>query len=354
MTDNLFSLDDLGVTISDNKNVDVNFYEVDAYSRLVYLLTVLKLDLPTWLKIKLPFSNDLSKPIALWSALLKASYRKGESFGEGTVEEIKQCLDKVVSAELKTYQEKKRFWDYLNTLTTGLFTQNDECDLEDIKDGEEIEKFASGFIPFDICTEGFYQAIVTVAGMPGAGKTSLVLSFLGALVKNYPVWYFQTEIPAPLIKTRISLVKPNNIVTGSRIFCGNYTTENILDKIEKDPNKDRIIIYDSPEIKTSGQDNVVYFEKVYQDFVAMKMKSKLVVTTSQIKQNIPWESLDEYSLSDSASKGRYSDIILYVGKLLDSTLFKTAKNRFGPTNSTMVKYDYERLVIKESYLTDLF
>lgn len=354
MTDNLFSLDDLGIETPIKDTNDVNFYEVDALSRLVYLITVMKFDLPVWLKLKLPFSSDLDKPLVLWSSLLKAAYRKGESYGEGTIEEVKQCLDKVISPELKTYSDKKRFWDYLNTLSTGLFHENDECALEDIKAGEGIEKFDSSFLPFDICTGGFYQAIVTVAGMPGAGKTSLVLSLFGALAVKYPVWYFQTEIPSHIIKTRIALVKPKTFVSGSKVFCGNYSSESILDKINKQPNSERIIIYDSPEIKSTSQDNVVYFEKVYQDFVAMKMQSKLVVTTSQIKQNIGWENLDEYSLSDSASKGRYSDIILYVGKLLDSTLFKTAKNRFGQTNSTMLKYDYEMLQIKESYLTDLF
>lgn len=355
MSDELFSLDDLGVATGFNEAPeDVNFYNEDAYSRLVYLLKVMKIDLPVWLKTKLPFSNDLDKPVALWSALLKSAYRKGETYGQGDLAELKQCLDNVVSAELKNFVERKKFWDYVNTLSTGLFTENEECDLADIDQGQEIEKFNSGFKPFDKVVGGFYKAVVTVAALPGAGKTSLLLSMLGDLAQSYPVWYFQTEIPSQLIKARIAQIKPKTSIPGSMVFTGNYSSEAILEKVKKNPDPNRVIIYDSPEIKTSGLEPIAYFEKVYQDLIAIKMLSRLVVTTSQTKQGISWEDLGIYSLSDSAAKARYTDIILYIGRVMDNVMIKTGKNRFGQLGSTMVKYNYATLKLEDDLLSELF
>lgn len=353
----LFSLDDLGTpTKFVDTSEDINFYDQDAYSRLIYLLKVMKLELPVWLKIKLPFANDLDKPIALWSALLKAAYRKGETYGEGDLVELKQCLDTVVSAELKNYVERKKFWDYVNTLSTGLFDENEETALEDITEGQEIEKFHSGFTPFDRVVDGFYKSVVTIAGTPGSGKTSLVLSMMGKLASVYPVWYFQTEIPSQLIKVRIGQIKPKKIAPGSMIFCGNYNSESILEKVKKTPDPNRIIIYDSPEIKTDSSDDIVYFKKVYQDLVAIKMLSRMVVTTSQTKQGITWEDLGIYSLNDAASKARYTDILIYTGRIgdTDKVLVKSSKNRFGTLDHTMLTYDYASLSVQEDLLSELF
>jgi hypothetical protein len=352
MTESLFSLDDLGVDLTLTTNFELT--EGDVYSRLVYLINSMKIELPTWLKYKLPFADQISRPLALQSPLTKAAYRKGETFGEGTIEEVKQCLEQIVTPELKQYDERKKLWGYLGTLSEGLFEENQETWLEDIEGGEQIEKFNSGFLPFDQATRGFYDSILTVAGTPGSGKTSLLLSFMGKLAERFPVWYFQTEIPSKLIHTRIKQIKPTEPFPGSKVFCGNYSSEGILEKIKRNPDPDRIVIYDSPEIKTSGLDPIQYFEKVYQDLVQIKMLSKMVVVTSQTKQGIGWEDLGVYSLSDSAAKARYSDIILYIGRMHDSVLVKTGKNRFGQLGQSLCNYDYETLRLREDALSDLF
>lgn len=343
-----FSLDDLGLTET------TTVVESDVLSRLVYLIESMEIELPNWLKYKLQFQDQLNKPLVLWSPLWKTLHRKGSIYGEGSLDEFKQCLDKVITTELQTFEERSKFWNYLSTLAEGLFDENDVIDLKDIKAGDPIEKFSSGFEPFDKVVDGFYQSIVTVAATPGAGKTTLLLSFLGELAKTYPVWYFQTEIPAKLSKSRISLVKPEKIADGCRIFHGNYSSETILELVEKEPNPNRIVIYDSPEIKTSGAEPISYFEKVYQDLVAIKQQSRMVVVTSQTKQNVGWEDLGIYSLSDSAAKARYTDIILYLSRIYDTVLIKTAKNRFGPLGQTMTKYDYETLQIKKDFIDDMF
>jgi len=344
----LFSLDDLEVTTP-----TVSFNDSDVFSRLVYLLETMKLDLPNWLRYKIPFADQLSKPVVLWSPLLKAAYQKGSVYGEGSLDEVKQCLDKVLQAELKTFEERTKFYQYLAALADGLFDENKESWLEEIEGGQEIEKFNSGFTPFDQVTRGFYESIVTVGGEPGAGKTSVLLSFMGYLANKYQTWYFQTEIPEPLIKQRISLIKPKDIAKGSKIFCGNYSSSDILEKVKKDPNPDRIIIYDSPEINTED-DEIKYFKKVYQDLVAIKRNSKMVVVTSQIKQGLTWDQLGIYSLSGAASKARYTDILIYIGRIYDTLLIKTAKNRFGQLGNYNAKYDYETLQLQEDNLDDMF
>lgn len=346
----LFSLDDLETV----QTVNLEVTESDVFCRLVYLLKEMKIELPSWLKYKIQFIADIEKPLVLFSPLMKAAYNKGKLYKEGDLSEFKQVLHKTVASELKTFNESKKFFDYVNGLADGLFSENEETWLEQIEGGETIQKFNSGFSLFDKAVGGFYEAIVTVAGTPGSGKTSLLLSFMSHLAQKYSVWYFQTEIPAKLIKSRIATVKPPIIAKGCKVFCGNYSSESILELVKKDPDPNRIIIYDSPEIKTSALEPVQYFEKVYQDLVAIKMHSKLVVVTSQTKQNIGWDDLGIYSLSDSAAKARYTDIILYVGRILDTVLIKTAKNRFGQLGATSGSYDYEKLQIRSDVIDSMF
>jgi energy-coupling factor transporter ATP-binding protein EcfA2 len=349
MTD-LFSLDDIELSTP----TTLALSDSDVFSRLVYMLKTMKLELPSWLKYKIQFINDIEKPLVLFSPLMKAAFNKGAVYGETSIEEFKQVLHTVVAGELKTFEDNKRFWDYVNSLSEGLFEQNEETWLEDLDSGEEIEKFNSGFGLFDKAVNGWYQSIVTVAGTPGSGKTTLLLSLMGQLARFYPVWYYQTEIPGSLIKTRIKKIKPPTFDKGCKVFTGNYSTDSILAEIKRNPDSNRIIIYDSPEIKPSALDTLPYWEKVYQDLVSIKMNCRMVIVTSQTKQNIGWDDLGIYSLSDSAAKARYSDVILYIGRILDTVLVKTAKNRFGSLGTTSGLYDYQSMQMKTDFVDSMF
>lgn len=350
MTESLFSLDDIELS----SGVDLAISDSDVFCRLVYMLKTMKVNLPSWLKYKIQFIADIEKPLVLFSPLMKAAYNKGAIYQEPDINEFKQVLHKVVANELKTFEESKKFWDYVNSLSDGLFEENEETWLEEIEGGEEIEKFNSGFALFDKAVGGFYESIVTVAGTPGSGKTTLLLSLMGHLARYYPTWYYQTEIPGRLIKTRIKKVKPPTFDKGCKVFTGNYSTESILEACKKNPDPNRIIIYDSPEIKTSTLEPIAYWEKVYQDLVSIKMQSKMVIVTSQTKQNVGWDDLGIYSLSDSAAKARYTDVILYVGRILDTVLVKTAKNRFGQLGATSGSYDYCTMQMKTDYIDSMF
>lgn len=348
----LFSLDDLESVTP----VNLQIAEQDVFCRLVYLLkTMQNINIPSWLKYKIQFINDIEKPLVLFSPLMKAAYNKGSVYGEGTLEEFKQVLHKVVASELKDFDDNKKFWDYVNALADGLFESNEEVWLEDIQNEGTIEKFNSGYVPFDKVTNGFYQAVVAVAGTPGTGKTSHLLSFMQQIAKYYPIWYFQTEIPGKVIRSRIAQIKPKAFLPKTvKVFTGNYNTDSILKLLEKDPDPDRIIIYDSPEIMNSSLEAKSYWLKTMQDLVSIKMQSRLVMFTSQTKQGLTFEQLGEYSLSDAAEKYRYADIVLYVGRIFDRALFKTSKNRLGALGEFSTVYDYSTLQVQNDFIDDMF
>lgn len=348
-------MNDLFGDLTTEENFYPSISKEDSYGRTVYLIEHLGIKLPAWVKSKFPFGNDLDKPKSLWSPLLQTSYKTGKSFGEGDLNEFRQCIDKVLIAELKEYNERAKFWEWLGSLSEGIFNENLEIPMKDIVATEGIERFTTGFYPFDKCMpEGLYQAIVTVAANPGSGKTTMLLAAMKELAQQFEVWYFQTEIPAQMIQATLYKLQPSKWDNEGRLFCGNYSTKSILDKLKKNPNPNRIIIYDSPEIKHTALDDLIYWEQVYQDLVAIKMQSKAVFVTSQIKQNIQWSDLNIYSLSGSASKARFSDIILYVNRYHDNAQFETKKNRFGSLGNSMVKFDYRDIKIVEDEMTELF
>ena len=348
-------MNDLFGDLTTEENFYPSISKEDSYGRTVYLLEHLGIKLPAWVKSKFPFGNDLDKPKSLWSPLLQTSYKTGKSFGEGDLNEFRQCIDKVLIAELKEYNERAKFWEWLGSLSEGIFDENLEIVIQDIEDVEGIERFKTGFKPFDDCVrKGFYQAIVTVAANPGSGKTTMLLAAMKELAQQFEVWYFQTEIPAQMIQATLYKLEPSKWPNECRLFCGNYSTKSILDKIKKNPNPNRVIIYDSPEIASTTLDPLIYWKQVYQDLVSIKMHSKIVFVTSQIKQGIPFPDLNMYSLSDAASKGRYSDIIIYIDKYNDNALFATKKDRFGSWGTSMVKFDYDKIKIVEDEMTELF
>lgn len=352
------NLDDLLSDVTElTVQSEVDFYspkisDDNLYGRCLYLLDDLKIQLPVFLQIKIPYYNELQKSKALWSPLVTEHYRKGKSFGKGSTEELKEILDELLWKELKDYSERQRFIGYVESLSNGLFETNDERKFSDLKSGT-IEKFDSGFQPIDKALKGFYQGIFCFAGLPGAGKTSILLSLAASFAQNYPVWYFQTEIPSDLIQPRFQLLNPESFHTDSMFHAGNYSSASILEKILKNPNKNRIIIYDSPEIMNSSEP-IVYWEKTMQDFVQIKQHSKCVLFTSQIQQKQSWEELNVYSLSGSANKGRYADGIIYLNQFAGNLMIKTAKNRFGHLGNSITKYNYETLKIEEDFISDLF
>jgi len=337
---------------------EVNFYQPEtkpsnALARVIYLVDQLDIKLPDWILRKLPLAENISQSKSLYSPLLTKLYQQGKSYGEGTVKELQECLDNVLHAEMKTFDERRKFTRYIESLASGLFKTNVEKRIQEVE-GKDIVKFNSGFEAFDRVIGGFYQGAFCIAGLPGSGKTSLLLALAAAFGKTYPVWYFQTEIPAGLIESRIELLSPKTWKEDSYLHVGNYSSASILEKVKANPDPNRIIVYDSPEIKDVSIDTLDYFTATYQDLVQLKLLSKCVFVTSQVKQNISWNDLGIYSLNDSASKARYLDGIIYLSQFADTTLIKSAKNRFGPLGNGMVKFNLETMQVEQDDLSELF
>lgn len=338
---------------------DVDFFkqpklpDENLYGRCIYLLDSMQVTLPSWLLSKIPYSNEISSSKVLWSPLVTDAYRKGKSYGKGTTEELKEILDALLWSELKNFDERQKFISFLNSLTSGLFNTNEEKSFAEVE-GKDIEKFLSGFTPIDNALHGFYQGVFCVAGLPGSGKTSILLNLTACLAQQFPVYYYQTEIPSGLIQSRISLLNPKSFHKDSKFHAGNYSSAKILEEILKFPDKNRIVIYDSPEIKDTYLDDTIYWERTFQELVQIKLHSKAVIVTSQIKQNISWDELGIYSLSGSASKARYLDGLIYLNQFAGNLLIKTAKNRFGILGNSMAKYDYSTMTLEEDYISDIF
>lgn len=351
--DNAFR--ELEASLSVKEEVHFIVTDTQLFNRCIYLIESLKISLPNWLLTKLPFCADLPKPRALWSKMLNAAWMNGKEFGEGSVEEFKQVLDRLIFPDLKSYEERIAFWSFLETLTSGvLIEENRVYSLEEMPDGREIPKFFSGFRLVDSVTQGLYQGLITIAGLPGSGKTSVVLGLLGELVKKFPCWYFQSEIPADMILSRINLVKPEKYVPGSKVFCGNYSVESIQELNKKEANLDRVILYDSPEIRTGLLEPLKYFDKAYQDLIQLKQACRAVIVTSQIKQGLSYGTCDQYCLSDSAMKARASDIIIIVHREGNTLLAKTVKNRFGDLYSVSLPFDFKNINVGEDPLESLY
>lgn len=341
---------------------DVDFFptkqekvkDENLYGRCIYLLDTLQLTLPRWLEAKIPYSKELGSSKALWSPLLTASYKKGKAYGKGSIDELKEVLDALLCTELETFSERKDFHTFINSLTNGLFSTNVEKKISEVE-GSDIEKFDSGFYPVDAAQGGFYQGLFAFAGEPGSGKSSILLNLSAQLAKQYPVWYFQTEIPSHLIESRISILEPEKWHKDSYFHAGSYSSSSILQKVIKNPDPNRVIVYDSPEIMDSGKSPIEYFLQCYQELVQIKLLSRMVIVTSQIKQNVSWNDLGIYSLNDSASKARYVDGIIYLRNFNGNLMCKLGKNRFGDTMGTsMVKYNYETMQVEDDAISDLF
>lgn len=333
---------------------DVDFYsDSDVYGRLLYLLDTMQITLPAFIAVKIPYVGELKNSKALWSPLVAEHYKIGSKYGKGTVEEVQQLLFETVGDEFKDFDSQGRFITYLNSLVHGLFETNVEKQISEVE-SREIEKFNSGFGLIDRVVGGFYQGIWTVAGNPGSGKTSVLLSLCSHLAKQYSIWYFQTEIPAPIIESRISLLNPQEWHKESKLHAGNYSSASILESCLKEPDHNRIVVYDSPEIKSTSLDDLQYWEQTYQELVQIKSVSRMVLVTSQIKQNLDWNDLGVYSLSGSASKARYSDGIIYLSNFAGSLMVKVAKNRFGTLGNGIGKFNFETMQVEQDNLGDLW
>lgn len=329
------------------------------FSRLVYLIVQHKVQIPQPLVRFLPYGSELSQA---WKGLgcmgsldlIGPLYRKGKAWGEGTLAECVEILFRAVEPRLSELPPSKRLELYkiLQEMYLGENTtlvEYEEFSFEDEIEEEEIPKFDSGFGPLDQVMGGLYQGVLIFMGTPGTGKTSIMLTLMEELNNLYPnreIWFFENEIPGRLMKARTSPIRKRLGKTDKiKIFTGPHNAFTILDKVKANPNPDRFIFFDSPDVDAGVNTGVKHedLEEAYKALIRLKMLSSLVVASSQPRRSDNVLSLK--SVGQSWAKAFYCDALagleLNGFNTIKLTMFK---NRFGPRDrSIYFQYDYTEM-----------
>jgi len=287
----------------------------------------------------------------------------GAENGLGSLEEFKTLAASIVTDELELKRESMPFSKYLNEL--GLLhawvTSKDdlvefaEQDLSEAYDVDStLVKWRSGFAPMDEVLGGCYQGIFTLIARPGDGKTSMFLTIMEEIRKSNSassIWFFETEIPMKMMMYRMKpILQRTEFLSTDRMICGQTPVDDILERMEEDPDPDRVIIYDSPDVLAAGMDNERRFalEEIYRKLVTIKGRCKLVLTASQPRRNDRHLSIT--SVAEAWAKAWYSDVVIGMtrrvgtGGSMRPVSLNVAKNRFGiPDQEISFDYDYAEL-----------
>lgn len=238
----------------------------------------------------------------------------------------------------------------------GLLTFSDaSMDPADLKNLEDsLTKWPTHFTPLDRAVGGtLYQGILTLMGKPGYGKTSLILNVMDEIRKHNTAstqWFFQMEIPAAMLQWKIRQMKNPSFTKDDRLMTGVYTMAEILKMVDANPDPDRIVYIDGPDVMAGGGEEQRYnLAQIYRDMVVLKQKCKMVLCTSQIRRND--RVMSQESVAEAWSKAWYSDIIVGISRLREGVngshsvlQLSTMKNRFGPNNGRCTfNYNYADL-----------
>lgn len=289
---------------------------------------------------------------------LQKLFEKGAKEGAGTLEEFKILVANVCVEELELSKEELSFSKFMQSFASihkWLESERDlvgyaEASLLDPGEIPEQIKWDTGFDPLDLVTGGLYQGIWTFIGRPGDGKTTMFLTFMEELRKSNAassVWLFETEIPMNLMLYRAQpILKRTKFVEDDRIITGLTPVEEIIDRLDADPDPERVIIYDSPDVLAAGGESDqrrFVLEEIYRNLVRVKSRCKAVLTASQPRRKDRYLSLE--SVAESWAKAWYSDGVITLGKAggtpgsFETVQLRVVKNRFGISGQDL-KFQY--------------
>jgi len=336
-------------------------------ARLLYLAHELRAPLPASL-IKFIPQGEVVNAIASFGI---AGVEAGMKLSRPQIQEL-------LKAGAKDGKATRDEWKYIisNLVTDSLIEQKDTMKLSEFMaktdllskyinggasiiateeggfsaDGENIEKWDLGFGPFDSIFEGFYQGLFVILGSTGTGKTSHMLSLVEQLKKNKlcsEVWFFQTEIPRRMFEYRLKpiLGRGAKFVKGKdRIFYGQQSLPEIIEMVKANPDPNRVIFHDSPDVLASSAEEGRRFEleSLYRDLVILKALCKAVFVGSQVRRKD--KAVKITSAAESWAKAWYADGMIGIQKLGfkgTNALMKAVvvKNRFGPAEFE-ITYEY--------------
>jgi len=334
--------------------------ESTTLNRLVFLITRYGVRIPKSLQKFLPWGDWLSQladgPGASEVNLDQVSglIEAGSALGPGSHEEALILIRNVVDEELQsrsaemTPDERLSIYTTLRTFSTnGAMLETGEFSMaEDLQGYEQVQKWDSGFSPLDQTFDGLYQGLLVLVGRPGTGKTSLMLTLMEEAIRTgacSSILFVENEIPMQMMKYRVSQMqgRKTKFRKEDRMICASWGAAQILEFVEANPDPDRIVIFDSPDVVvTGGDDRRFHLEEAYQDLIRVKLKSKLVVVSSQPNRKSKIIGLD--SLAEAWAKAWYADMVASIGTAGPAKLrFNNLKNRFGPSQrSKTFRYDY--------------
>jgi hypothetical protein len=341
--------------------------------RLFYLANELRSPLPNSLVRFIP-QGDLLQGLAAYGLTgaqvgkklsrpqLENLIKQGGIEGKATIGEWRYLVSSIVTEALIDQKETMELPEFMKKMDLLSRWQNggssiiatEEGDFSD--DGEDIVKWDTGFEPFDSVMQGFYQGVFIIMGGPGIGKTSHMLSLVEAIKKNEvadEVWFYQTEIPQAMFKYRMKPIlqrgKKYFKKGKDRVFYGQQSLTDIIETVKSDPNSDRIIFHDGPDVLAAGGEadgRRFELESIFRDLVILKGLCKAIFVSSQVRKK-DVKHIQLGSAAESWAKAWYADAILGVQKMGSKglqALMKTnvVKNRFGPVDNE-IKYNYHQI-----------
>lgn len=341
------------------------------FSRLVFLASELHIAIPSAI-VKNVHQGDLIQSIAsegLHGAASTYSISveqlenlrwQGSQVGPASEQEYRNLLVKQAVLNLEENRHDIHITKYMAMMRqvtdfyfieSGNLIENESVALDEIHNIElgSVDRFGSGFEPFDMITGGFYQGIFMMTGKTGHGKTTAMLALMKYLRQNNMVdeqIFYETEIPLKMMKYKLRMIK--DVFSSKDILrCGHANIDMMIEHAKENPNPNRVIYIDSPDVMAggTGEGKRFYLESIYRKLIMLKDLSKMVVVASQAKQK--GNDIELESASDSFDKTRYTDCMMGWKRLrvlpdgYSIIRVNTPKNRFGlPDQAVTFQFDY--------------
>jgi len=276
---------------------------------------------------------------------LNSLYLQGKNSSESALD-----LDPRLS-----FTNKLALWGHLSKWISSTklddLVMKESGDIGSGGEGYEIEKWSTGFAPYDqamggeLPGAGFYQGVHVLMAEPGSGKTSTFLKVMSDLRKtdqSSSLWYFSLETPKAMVQARMNpLLQDTTFIEGQdKIFAGLWTIAEVLELIAEDPNPDRIILYDGPDVLAQGEGKRHILEDIYRDLVVVKGLCKSVFVSSQPRREREGMSLQ--SLAEAWAKAWFADSVTGIERVADKVgerhflKITNFKNRFGPSMTSQI------------------
>lgn len=333
-------------------------------ARLAYLLSRYKIQIPKRLIPHIPGGEWLQKlsqagagSTGVGMDQLQKLIRVGEQLGVGNAQEAVDLIQAIVDDALTesniSLSERISLYALLSRLSPMTMIANYELELDKPPDNSQIVKFSSGFVPADLVSDRFpIQSLVMIMGAPGMGKTTIMIALMEALRKSgacNSVLFVENEMPGPLMTARFGLVfERTQFRSVDKLICGPWSASDVLEYVTENPDPDRVIFFDSPDVVQGGgeEGRRFYLEAEYQTLVQLKQRSKMVVVSSQPRRKDQRMTLR--STAESWQKAWYVDLMLGLNRDPKGVNLVCLKNRFGPADMAITfAFDYVQLTAGE-------